>query len=129
RDHSIPDQVQHFLHSFTYQGIRPYLIKFGKGFQQVNRTILVFVTDLRGGRKSASVQQWAAVSSHALEIALVYGIMAILFQPMESFLSEMQGGCILGSLIISRQSINGKCISIGSFHFYSALSDVPPTIY
>src|SRR5678809_1028791 len=51
-DHGITDEQQHFMQAFTKQFVWPHSIEFGKCLEQVDRTVLIFISRFSGGRSS-----------------------------------------------------------------------------
>src|SRR6185369_4844066 len=89
-DHGITDEQQHFMQTFTKQVVWPHSIQFSQCFEQVDRTILIFISHFSSGRSSCCSMYRCTIPLHVLEISFTHRIMAVFLHPHECFLRKME---------------------------------------
>src|SRR5690606_12243721 len=108
----IPDQDQHLLKSGAKQFIWPYLIQLRKSLQQMDRRVLILVTQVRVARRVRRSGTRLSITIQMLEITLVNRIMRTGIQPVECFFCQFQPFLISALLEVGCQCIDTESVTI-----------------
>ncbi len=81
----------------------------------MNRTVLVLVAQIGCRWRGSLPLYWCAIAVQVLVIALINGVVAVLFQPGKSPFGQIQRGRIARRPVVGRQAVDGEGVAVGFF--------------